>query len=185
MSNRRLLGRQLVSVGATVAVAASLFAVLLLPPGATEPDGPAPRAQAPRAWFLAVDQAEILDGVSGPLLRIRGRSDLCDGARLRLEVQEPGGARRVVPPGRLAPPDEILREVRPRVTKVEPATVATGARVFLRGEGLVSACLRGPVVTGGGRPPGGGGGRGTGQRGREPVSGERSTPEGMFVVRRS
>lgn len=74
------------------------------------------------------------------------------GAALRLEVEEAGKPRRVVPRGWLEPPDAVRRQRRPLVTAVDPKVASIGQQVVLRGEGLFDPLLTGPVVTLAGRP---------------------------------
>lgn len=77
------------------------------------------------------------------------------GLRLEVEAPGPGGrptGRRIVPRGWLEPPGALAGRRLPVITALEPASVAPGQRVVIRGEALADPALGAPVVTVGGAP---------------------------------
>ncbi|MBX3470575.1 MAG: hypothetical protein KF878_27220, partial [Planctomycetes bacterium] len=74
------------------------------------------------------------------------------GAALVLEMQEGDGPRRVVPRGRLEPPEGVRRRAPPRLVALDPAAAWPGDLVRLQGEALADPGLGEPVVTLGAAP---------------------------------
>lgn len=66
---------------------------------------------------------------------------------ITLELQEEEGPRRVVPRGRLEPPEAVRLRAPPRLDALDPPAVATGDLVRLAGDGLTDPVLGDPVVT--------------------------------------
>lgn len=112
-----------------------------------------------RLW---IDGEAVIDhgGLHGPTTRSGeailgwGRHDVAieffengGGCAMVLDVQEDGGERRVVPRGRLEPPEAVRLRAPPRVTALDPPSVAVGDVVRLEGEGLTDPVLGEPIVT--------------------------------------
>ncbi|MCO5167360.1 MAG: PA14 domain-containing protein [Planctomycetes bacterium] len=74
------------------------------------------------------------------------------GAALVLEMQEADGPRRVVPRGRLEPPEGVRRRAAPRLVALHPAQAWPGDLVRLEGEALADPSVGEPAVTLGGAP---------------------------------